>query len=380
MFNISYLILLLIIFIFVIEQIANKRIKNFLTFLIIIYLVILMGGSLENPDTVIYQNIFERDFFIKDIGFGVLIYALKSIGITFNVFRLTVATIGILLIHHTVNKYVKNTSYFYILYGIYPFMFDIVQVRNFLAMSLFVYAVPFLLELNRKNILKYISIVAIAASMQKIALVYIPLVFVRNIKNKKILKRILMVIIVCSIIVGLSRNVLFKFSDVILTMFSEDLSGLSNYLNINTNWGWIIFWGEQVANFALVYWANKIIFDKIKSGEANKLYSQITVKFSELIYSINLYMFIFLPLFVIDENFTRIIRNVMPLNLMIYCIAGQMLMNNKKLSIKRREKNNETAVLFIPIIILYQVFLLFMLSRSYWDSIVLPVFNNNWIW
>jgi hypothetical protein len=163
-------------------------------------------------------------------------------------------------------------------------------------------------------------------------------------------------------------------------IFSDDLSGLSNYLSINTNWGWIIFWGEQVANFALVYWANKIIIDKIKSGEANKFYSQITVKFSELIYSINLYMFIFLPLFVIDENFTRIIRNVIPLNLMIYCIAGQMLMNNKKLSVKRRKINNDTAVLFIPIIILYQVFLLFMLSRSYWDSIVLPVFNNNWIW
>lgn len=377
MLKILYLVT--IIFVYILELVSNKSRKNIFTILICSYLIFLMGGSLDNPDTLVYSNIYGRDFFNKDIGFGILIYALKSIGCTLNLFRLIVSILGIVLIHSTVKKFVKNTGYFFILYALYPFMFDIVQVRNFLAMSLFIYAVPSLLEQEKRYLLKYIIIVCIAATMQKTAIVYLPLIFVRNLNKKKFTKYIISFVIICSIFTGLFRNFLVTFSTDFLSSISDDLTGLSNYLNVNTNWGWIVFWGEQVGNFVLVLWAGKIINNALKKREANKFYSRKTISFSKLMYDINLYMFVFLPLFVLDENYTRIIRNVMPLNLMVYCIATNMIIHNNRIDLKKDNGRDINGILFITLTLLYQLLLLYMLCKTYWYNIVVAVFSHNWI-
>lgn len=339
----------------------------------VVYLIIMMGGTLENPDSEIYANIYQRDFFDKDIGFGILINALKSLGFSLNVSRLIIAVIGMMLINQTAKKFLKNTTYFYILYGIYPFLFDVVQVRNFLAMSLFIYAVPFLAQNKKTGKLKYISLVLIAASMQKIALLYLPVIFLRNLQKKKFVKYLLISLIVCVVLVGFNRAFLINFINTYMSALAEDLMGLENYLDVSTRYGWVLLWAQQFGNFGLVLWANKIIKRKIEVVETNRSYYEKVLPFTELIYNINLYMFMFLPLFMIDATFTRIIRNVMPLNTIVFCITIYLLLHKNRLAINNFK--------FVFATLVYHSYLLYLLcSGTYWDTIVVPIFTNNWVW
>lgn len=332
-----------------------------------------MGGTLENPDTQIYESIYQRDFFTKDIGFGILIYFFKSMDFSLDFARLVMAVIGILLINQTAKKYLENTIYFYILYAIYPFLIDVVQVRNFLAMSLFIYAVPFLLGKNKKiGKLKYIILVLMAASMQKIALLYLPIVFLLNLQKKKFFKRLLIASIICSLVVGLNRSILVNFINLYMSSLSESFAGLENYLDVNTRYGWVVLWAEQFGSFGLLSWANKIMRMKIAVTEENKDYYEKAMSFTELMYNINLYMFMFLPLFIIDATFTRIIRNLMPLNIIVFCIIISWKNHRERVTI-----NNPKFVLAT---LFYQIISFYLFSRTYWDTILVPVLFKNWIW
>jgi len=368
---------------FILEIISKKTIGRLLPIGFVIYLILLMGGNTNNPDTEIYNNIYyNSEFFSKDMGFGLLVRVFhECIGVQFDVFKLIVSILGIFLIHLTAKKYVKNISCFYILYFIYPFLMDVIQVRNFLAMSIFIYAVPWLTSNERKDIVKYVIAIAIAATIQKTALVYLPIIFIRKAYNKKHIKYILIILVVTSFFIGINKNVVAVFSNILLDNFADSLIGVSGFLEINTKYGWIIQWATQISNFALISWSRKLLAnnrqlcDPSKKLLANSY--EKTYKLIDIVYWINIYSFLFIPLYVVNINFYRIMRNIMPLNSMVYCISGKVILENKS------ENQKVVKLLYIVGVILYafSMFYLNYIYKSegkYWD-IIQALFRDNWI-
>lgn len=331
-----------------------------------------MGGNTDNPDSIIYMNAYNSSsFYDKDVGFGAMMYISKLAKLTYNQFKLIVSIIGLLLIHFTAKRIVKNEFLFFLLYFIYPFFFDVVQVRNFLAMSLFLFSIPFILKGGKINILLSLFFILVAASFQKIALVYLPVVFLSRIHKKHILQGVLIALAIFSVIVGLNKSLVVEFLNRI--DFVDKLSGVENYLQNNNTNGWIVFWGEQFVAFGLSLICMRRVELYYKKGILSG--NDIVLNLSRLIYAINLYCFIFMPLFALDENYTRIIRNIIPIELMLFVCFFETLRSKNIKSLP-----SKSEVIFSVGTIGYQFLMFGLLASSYWSSIIVKVFEYNWIW
>lgn len=362
---------IIIISIFYATLYKQKREVCIATILLTI-LIVLMGGNSDNIDYTIYYNMYNSTFFNKDIGFGALINISKFIGLDINYFRLMISIIGLLLIHKSLIKVTSQKYYFfYLIYFIYPFLFDVVQVRNFLAMSIFIFATTFLIENRLKNKLIYILLIICAASIQKVALVYLLVILVIDFEgNKKIYKYGLLFIIVFSIILGLNKSLTLNFITSLAGRYTSVLTGVDNYLSVNTNYGWIISWFQQIMNFFIIAQIKKC------SNLESCVITNEQKRYIKLIYNINLLMFVFLPLYVLDENFTRIFRNVMPLNWIALCVVtGQRRMKSIL-----RTKSITRYQLIKLISMLFAILLFCLMARDYWESIIINIFTKNWMW
>lgn len=372
-------IILVILEMYFLEYITKKKIKNFLTIAMFIILIVIMGANTQNPDTTIYEEyIFNKnEFFSKDFGFGILVSIFKKMNLDYYALKMFVSVVGFILINHTLKKYVEDYKPFFVLYIIYPYFFDVVQVRNFLAMSIFIYSIPYLLEDTKKGNIKYFVLVLLAATIQKTALIYLPILFVRKINNQKYSKKLFGVIIVISILISIYRPLLNSFISFLINNVSGYLEGLGTKLSIQTNFGWIVQWGIQFTNYYFINAGRNIIYkfsseDSSISDKTNKM-----KKYSTLILNINYYMFLFLPLYILTPTFARIMRNVLVLNYVVYVFVIE-LVAHEKMEENKRKYRTYILMIFIAQIIFYIGQYIYSQS-GYFSEIVYPILTENWI-
>lgn len=372
MWQIVYVFILIVAFF--IGHVFNFRKDRVSAFMTCLYLLLLMGGQTNNPDYYTYQEIFSGPFYAKDPGYGLIMVFLRKVGFTAYNFKLGIAIIGFVLISITVFRLVNNRMLFYLIYGIYPFLFDVVQSRNFLVMSILIFSMPLLIKSNFQKKLIFIALMIFAASIQKIALLYIPLVFVGKIRQKKSSRIFSAVIIFVAILAGFSRPVLLKIVTSVATVsgFADELS---SYTIVVTRFGWLIFWAEQIFAYLLIKYANKIEQTDetyMLNGEISSAKFDFQRRFIQLMQNVNYYMFIFLPLFILNGNYTRIIRNITPLNIIAIIIvisahSGRILPTKRRISL-------------LMWTMLYEIWMFYLMTKDYWDNIIVTTFTNNWIW
>lgn len=344
-----------------------------------IFLIIVLGGSTSNPDYEVYMNMYARGDQYKALGFQALIQVSKSMGLDYPSFRMLIGVIGYALLYLSISSLTKNTHVFYALYIIYPFCYDAVQLRNFLAMALFVFAFSLLANVRNKNVgmVLYVLVVLVAASMQVVAFVYLPICLLSYIKDSKIYRYCIYFAVFASIIFGLNKNAIAPIVSTYGSFILNNDTGGSNYLQVNTRFGWIINWFQQFANYFLVFYCSKYchshfgVIDKAKK----KKYTYVI----DVIENINLYMFLFLPLFVLDENYTRIIRNVMLLNFIVYLYYFEISHNVymcRRIKYQNRLLNLNLFSLHMPIVA-YQIILLSLMLNKNTESIFIPLLTQN---
>ncbi|MEN2662794.1 EpsG family protein [Lacticaseibacillus paracasei] len=349
----------------------KDRVSAFIACLI---LILMMGGQTNNPDYMIYRNIFVGPFYSKDPGFGLILQFLKIIGFNADNFRLGIAIIGLCLISVTVFRLVNTRFLFYLIYGIYPFLFDVVQARNFLVMALLVFGIPFLVDQSTRGKLIFTALIIFAFFIQKVAIVYLPLVFLESniiqIKRKYFFRAV----IVVALLVAVNKGILMQLINH-LASSSNQVSDLSNYATINTRYGWIVFWAEQILAYLIVNYANSIeehFYVEVADANNFSTKDQLKSRFVAFMLNVNVYSFIFLPLFILDENYTRIIRNILPLNLIAVLIVVSA--HTSKIYLTRKR------LILITCQLAYSVGLFYLMSKSYWDSIIVTTFEQNRLW
>ena len=375
--------ILITIFIYLINFINAllRKHSKLLLSLMIVLIWVLMGANTQNPDIYAYQLSYSNSNLVSlEIGYRGLEKIASFLSMDYLTFRMIISALGILLIHQTVKRLTNNRTAFYLLYFIYPFLLDVVQTRNFLAMSIFIFAVPYLLSDKKRDLIKYILFIIIASSIQITAIVYLPIVlFIR--KRKSILFKILIIEgIVFLILISLNQSALDILSQILINTIGSYSVRLAKYAYRQTSFGFLLFWFMQFTNFLLVYWANQ----NFKFTNNNRASSERTVnsiknnalevnnfqqKYVVLILWINAYAFLFLPFYVFQSTFSRFMRNIVPLNLLAYVVTGQ---NLPPKSVKK--------LLFTITYIGYNLFLFYMdVYILYSESIVKAIFRYNWL-
>lgn len=366
-----------LVFLIILDKISMKKLGKILSYIILIYLMVLMGANTQNPDTYIYETSIYKSgtLFTKDIGFGILVLIFNKLGLSYYTFKMIISCIGIILIHKTVRVYLtKNVNVFYFLYVCYPFFMDIVQVRNFLAMAIFIYSTRWLTI--EKNNWKYIFGMVIAISIQKTALAYLPLCFFIDLDKDSWVKRILYIVILITTIIGLNRDLLINFMNFLLNYVAEILPGLERkLLTITTNYGWILFWGIQVFNYYIVKKSKKYM-EELDNSEKIENY-EVKYRFLTVVNNLNIYTFLFLPLYIITSTFSRIQRNIYILNFIAVLLASETSDNKNNKKLKNMINLSYIMIAFYMLLFIYR----FLINNesALWNSIIIPVYQKNWI-
>ena len=170
-----------------IKKINLKNIK-FVIFFAITW--ILFAFNTDNADYQNYANAFknvgyglENNYF--ETGFLFLTRLAILVGLNYPAFLAMIATISLLLVASSVFYLTNNRSFVWLLYTIYPFVFDVVQYRNFLAFSIVFFALRFLVDENKKSLLKFVLLVIIATTIHSSSIIYFAFLLVKVKSNKK---------------------------------------------------------------------------------------------------------------------------------------------------------------------------------------------------
>lgn len=156
---------------------------------------LLFGWNRWNADYYGYQqtyysigsyNVFYEYFEQFEIGYRYFCRFMFSLGVDYDTFLIIYSLIGLLLIGSTIIKFTNKPGYVLALYFIYPFLMDIVQIRNFMAMAFIIFGIRYLFSSRKVDQFKYVFFVFLAASFQSVGLFYLILLFAKMQSVKKL--------------------------------------------------------------------------------------------------------------------------------------------------------------------------------------------------
>lgn len=358
-----------ILLIFSYKLFKNK--KNYYIFYIIFFIIV-MGlnihhlnygsSSYNNYDFYNYYTLYKSSAnAISDrnaeIGFKILFYLFNQIGLKFYQARLLISVVGYLLIISTIKKYTNNINYVLLLYLFYPFINDVIQIRNFLAVSIFIFSTRFLIEKPKLYVFKY-SLFLLIASLFHISIIYYFLILVFLKMNKK--QTLYTLFIIMPIFITLSYTDLYK--NLILFLFDNEK--LFYYLSRKSTIGFI-----PISIMFIFRYIVFIIFYKEAINQVNN-FDNIYYKKNiyDIIFKMNMAAFLIFPLLVYNYNFIRLYRNILILNYVLYSDVIYIIRKNGK-------KGN--LYIFLSLILVLILFLQFYVLH--YDTQILPVFQDNLI-
>ncbi|EGP5047447.1 hypothetical protein E5K16_002356, partial [Enterococcus faecium] len=239
----------------------------------------------------------------------------------------------------------------------------------------FIFAVPFLTESTLKGKLKYVLLIVMAASFQITAFVYLPIAFLGNVEKNKLIKLILIIVIILSVVIGLNRSFVIYLAGLISSSLGNFDDRIIEFSSVDTTYGFIIYWGLQIISFFLIKWAKKSYENSYQEDIQEKLLinnKNFEYKLIKLLDVINIYSFIFLPFYVIQLTYGRFLRNILPLNYIILILAY------RKNKVVEGKITLHTTLMFSSLIIYAVLNFYFMIYMEYNDTIIKPLFTDNW--
>lgn len=158
-----------------------RKSSKYVNYAFIILMGLMFVFVYENADTELYRLQYYASTKFDWTDTEPLWMILQTLGVklklSFEMFRCCVFGVSIYLVFKRINQFASERNLVLVLYLVYPFLIDMSQMRNFLAMSILVYAIPFLAEKTEKSLLKYIALILISTLIHNVFVFYIVLVF-----------------------------------------------------------------------------------------------------------------------------------------------------------------------------------------------------------
>ena len=372
-----YLISIGLLVLNMVSVFIKKNVKLF-AYIMLLFMWIVFWGNTKNPDYETYNRLYSNiqsgasvfNTSEAEIGYQILMKIGALLGLSYKMFISIVSLCCYALIHSTVKRFCTNYNYIYVLYFIFPFFLDVVQIRNFIVMSLFIYAVRYLFDNTKRSQMKYILIIFLGSLIHYSLLLFLPMILI-SFDSRKNLIRIISVTSVFGSLIILLNNKEIPFIKQIAS-FVFDSNKVLFWFDSKTNWGFLLFWFMQTCSF-LIMWYTKVSIIKYYKKDINQMNDPLYIysydndlRFVKLIYWINVMAFSFFPLYLMASTFTRLMRNIILLNYISFAITN------------KRIKNINEKVIYNTLIMVYiLVFFLVELFLPYKDTIINAILQNN---
>lgn len=273
---------------------------------------VLFAGNNNNPDYQNYYNMYwngevsVQDGLLKTI----LSLIFMKCGIPYQVFYGFLAVISFYFIWKTINYYsTSNTisnSIAFVLYMIYPFLLDIVQIDNTLAYVIVLYGLRYLDEDIKTGMKRYITVVLVASLIHPISLIYL-IFLLKYIDSEKKLTTIVIAIFIT----------LFVGSAVLIRVIPY-IPLLNRF---STQIGYYVSWASEfnlnLTNGMYMYVVLMVTCYVISCAKYRQLI-HVGLADSKATTTIRLMLLVIclVPLLRISSEFTRVVRNMW---ILYYC-------------------------------------------------------------
>lgn len=345
-------LLLPIIFLALFSIITYK--ENSLVVPWIVLFVIVMGLNTDNPDYINYSIAYERrSTFALDFQYlwALISYLGNVLGLSYQQFVLCCSAFGYLVFTRALvvleQRIGFSLPFFCLLYGFYPFLLDVVQIRNFLAMSFFFLTFTYLL--SDKQQIKASVCLLCAAGFHSAAWLYLPVLFLPSIIRRGWLREALAAGIVISI--GLSFAPAFVQNAVssLLSLVEFDAARAGYISAMRTDGGRIVSWLIILFNILICYRSLKIA--EVSPFQVKDSNDDWSTRFIRLAFWVNVVSLLYWNLFFYNIEFIRLVRNLIPINLALVLHMSSRMKYEKKscvgLTVSFVAVHSATAVFFL---------------------------------
>lgn len=322
---------------------------------------IFFGFNTMNPDYEAYSKIYLGIYPDHEFGFLFLCRVFRNLGLSYQQFLIILSFICLLILYQSLKKYSGNILLVIMLYCIFPFVLDCIQIRSFLAELIVLYSLRYLITNKRGNSCKYFVGILIATSMHYFAAIYLILLISKLPFKKKQMIAYFGVIIVLVMVVS--------YTDFIPIMVNKVLHSNKVYENFinRARFGFIIPCFYQFVSFVIFWIGYK------KCIELNNETLVITMRHYALnvLFRINVLMFILFPFYIFTFNFFRVYRVILIIN---YIVIGNVLKYCKFMQWKSYKLYKIIAISYVVCLsIIYILRSDYMLKTFFSNNILLEL-------
>lgn len=299
-------------------RIKSRR-AHFLSLMLTAILIVIISLNKENPDYVTYKWMYDSGMQVEK-GWKFLENLAINRGLEYDAFKTAIVTISFILIECGLIKLNINENMVLSIYAFYPFAMDAIQIRNFLATALIVYAYHFLINGSKKGKLIFVIFVILASTIQSLFPIYLLLLFINYENSNPARNKLIGIALVCSLVSILVMKIDPKMVSALGNyLFSSRTDKIDYYVQNNVGWGFFIFGFMQFLFICSIFFCMKNNWD----GNEDE------IKLLKSIYWSDLLLLCTLPLLTIHIEFYRIYRNMSLLNFIVLPLLLKGRKNNK---------------------------------------------------
>ncbi|WP_418667984.1 EpsG family protein [Allofournierella sp.] len=346
------------------RKIQKDKIANQIAVIItVLCIVLIVSANRQGNDIINYVRSYNSTkTFNREPLYHLLEVMGKAVELNFYQFRAAVSIIGYVLIISTLKKYTRNVEFVLFFYCFHLIFMDSGQLRNFLAVSIWVFSIRFVCELKTsKNLIYYCICIILACGIHTASIFYFILVLLLIRGRKTFTKALFGLGAGMALLTYLNGNRIPYISIIISFLLGEEQRA-QNYFSSVTTRGFL----GPVGLYILGIWG--LLF--IKRQMHTTAFNEETIKFGNIVLMINCCFVVAVPLTMMNLTFYRLLRNLLYFNLAVY--SNGYFCQNK---IKQRWM----IMLFTIFLCLGWALFDFTIYSSP-EYTIAPVFNGEWFW
>ena len=295
--------------------------KRYIPFILMFFVEwILFTFNTGSPDYLGYKRSYDNFYYGgergAEIGFRITCRIFRSMHFTYNQFLAVFSFFFLLLLAKSILDYSDSPGIAMFSYLLYPFLYDVIQVRQFACGVLIIYAIRYLKELSRKNLIRFLLYWLLAISFHSSGLIYLVFLVV-YIKD---LKRVAEIMLTASAVIFV---IILNANNIILTLFNR-----FSFLGENYRASLVYFsFNSKYTNRTYIFFAIGIISLLLTFFRYRKNHFIGEKKDYEFWVKIVCVTLFFIPLIKIGNSFDRLYRGMLPV---LYCVLTQETVMRRK--------------------------------------------------
>lgn len=272
---------------------------------ILIFMWIIFGLNTNNVDLVNYERRFNygtHEF--AESGFNAIINIIKHLGIdSYQGFLEVLSLVLIAIIFCCILKFTDNIAPTLLLFCFYPFLRFCIEIRFSISFCIILIAILVLIKDCKYSIPVFMGLTLLATTIHSSSLLYLILVFhkVKISHRKKFY-----------IIIGITTATVILTYTPIMFYLAYWVSGgsakVTEWFTRHGRFGMVIPIAEQIISYVIFKYAYNL-----------QKKHHVRTKFNaDILYEINILMFILIPCYFINMTFFRLYRVILLINTIFY--------------------------------------------------------------